>query len=190
MNSKQVAIIVVVALLAAVLGAAVTLQVLGGQVVTKGLTGPGVTNFSTLAVASGLTVTAGTVALPASSVANAALAAPNSLVVLGASYARSFNNTTETEVARWRSPIAMTAITATASAQAVTGILTYTIWIAGVKQLCQLNVSAARTTTLCSTAQFTPSVAAHSAITIGATAAASDYVTDTFISLILKAVHQ
>jgi hypothetical protein len=139
--------------------------------------------------AGGLSIAAGSVSLPSASVANSALASPKNYIMLDHGYSGGFTNQTEQQVTWWELPAASRGITATASAGGVTGRLTVTLWVEGTQEPCQINVDSSRVVTGCTSAWFTPTIAANNSITVGFTAASSDYITNPFVSLLVTTTH-
>ena len=138
----------------------------------------------------GLQINAGTVTLPSSSVANAALAAPNALYNVPL---YSYQVVSGGPVVAWgfRVPVASTAVSGTLWIEELqgSGTLTVTLWNAGSTIQTWVTTNPA-VSTLYDTGAFADSLSATSVITGDIRTDSTLQVTGTLLSLWFKAVHQ
>ena len=143
-------------------------------------------------VANGLTVSAGSVSLPAGSVANAALAAGNSYFAIPVHWATQITNTTE-EIYRTSIPVAATPISITLSAGAAGGHAAGTarvrVWDDGVSLGEVLETAPSADTYYSHAAALGGSIAANSTLTFEVMT--TNYgLTDAQVTLWAYAAHQ
>lgn len=143
-------------------------------------------------VANGLTVSAGSVSLPAGSVANAALAAGNSYFAIPVHWATQITNTTE-EIYRTSIPIASTPISITLSAGAAGGHAAGTarvrVWDDGVSLGEVLETAPSADTYYSHAAALGGSIAANSTLTFEVVT--TNYgLTDAQVTLWAYSAHQ
>jgi hypothetical protein len=96
----------------------------------------------------------------------------------------------DVEIGYWRFPVEMRTISATIGADALSGIVTATLWVSGTAEPCILALDTPKVyTTTCEAATLTTTIAANEFFTIGLEAAASDWVTRAHVNVILRGDH-